>query len=181
MIRKAQKNGVCVRTGRSSEIYRIFREIYNETMDKDNAIAYYYFDEAFYDSILQDLPHNAQVFYAVYENKIIAASIMLAANGKMNYHLSGSLREYANLAPTNLILYEAALWGCANGCKSLYLGGGVGSGEDGLFKFKKAFYRGEDLPRFHIGKKVLDNEKYEMLVGMRDDLPESGFFPKYRA
>ena len=50
---------------------------------------------------------------------------MLMANGKMNYHLSGSIREFSNLAPTNLLLYKAALWGCANGCKTLYLGGGV--------------------------------------------------------
>lgn len=69
----------------------------------------------------------------------------------MNYHLSGSIWEYANLAPTNLLLYEAALWGCANGCKTLYLGGGVGSGEDSLFKFKKAFYRLE----VYIMKKIL--------------------------
>ena len=112
---------------------------------------------------------------------MIAASIMLAANGRMNYHLSGSVREYSNLAPTNLLLYEAALWGSAHGYQTLYLGGGVGSGEDSLFKFKKAFYRGEDLPRFHIGKKILDCEKYEALVGMRDDLPVSSFFPGYRA
>lgn len=84
------------------------------------------------------------------EEKVIAASIMLAANGRMNYHLSGSLREDSNMAPTNLLLYEAALWGVANGCKILYLG--VGVGEDSLFKFKKAFYRNDDLKRFYIGK-----------------------------
>ena len=106
---------------------------------------------------------------------------MLVANGRMNYHLSGSLREFANLAPSNLLLYQAAMWGNLQGCKTLYLGGGVGSGEDSLFKFKKAFYRGEDLPRFHIGKKIFDREKYDELVSLRNDIPESGFFPKYRA
>ncbi len=181
MIRKAQKNGIVIYNGRYPEIYKIFREIYNGTMDKDNASAYYYFSPEFYESVLNDLPQNAQVFYAVWEDKIIAASIMLACNGKMNYHLSGSLREYAHLAPSNLLLYEAALWGCANGCKSLYLGGGVGSGEDSLFKFKRAFYRGEALHRFYIGKKVFNQEKYDELVSMRESLPEGGFFPRYRA
>ena len=181
MIRKAQKNGIRIYTGRYPEIYETFRMIYNSTMDKDNADSYYYFSEQFYQSVLEDLPQNAQVFYAVLDGQVIAASIMLCCNGRMNYHLSGSLREYAHLAPSNLLLYEAALWGCANGCKTFYLGGGVGSGEDSLFKFKRAFYRGEDLHRFHIGKKILDPEKYNMLVQMRDDLPESGFFPCYRA
>ncbi len=181
MIRKAQKNGIAIYSGRYPEIYEIFRGIYNGTMDKDNADAYYYFKPEFYESILNDLPQNAQVFYAVLDGQVIAASIMLACNGRMNYHLSGSLREFANLAPSNLLLYQAALWGCANGCKSLYLGGGVGSGEDSLFKFKRAFYRGEDLFRFHIGKKIFNKERYEQLVAMRSDLSESGFFPKYRA
>lgn len=181
MIRKAQKNGIRIYRGQYPQIYRAFREIYNATMDKDEADPYYYFGEQFYESVLNDLPQNAQVFYAVYEEKIIAASIMLATNGRMNYHLSGSVREFANLAPSNLLLYEAALWGCANGCKTLYLGGGVGSGEDSLFKFKKAFYRPDELYRFAIGKKIFNQEKYDALVEKRTDLPESGFFPRYRA
>lgn len=181
MIRKAQKNGIRIYTGRDPEIYENFRVIYNATMDKDNADPYYYFEKEFYQSVLDDLPYNAQVFYAVYEDKVIAASIMLATNGRMNYHLSGSLREYAHLAPTNLLLYEAALWGNASGCKTLYLGGGVGSGEDGLFKFKRSFYRGDDLKRFYIGKKIFDLEKYSKLINFRTDLPDSSFFPKYRA
>ena len=181
MIRKAQKNGIVIYTGRCPEIYETFREIYNDTMDKDNADPYYYFAPAFYESVLRDLPQNAQVFYAVLEGKVIAASIMLACRGKMNYHLSGSVREFAHLAPSNLLLYEAALWGCANGCKTLYLGGGVGSGEDSLFKFKKAFYRGDDLLRFHIGKKIFDQSRYDELLSKRDPQPEGGFFPKYRA
>lgn len=180
MIRKAQKNGIRIYQGRHPEVYRVFREIYNGTMDKDHAIEYYYFGEEFYECILHDLPQNAQVFYAVYEDKIIAASIMLAANGRMNYHLSGSLREYSNLAPSNLLLYEAALWGCANGCKTLYLGGGVGSGEDSLFKFKKSFYRLDDVRRFYIGKKIMDQQMYDELIAMRNDIANESFFPKYR-
>ena len=181
VIRKAEKNGVTIHRGHTPELYETFREIYNSTMDKDNADSYYYFAPAFYDSVYRDLAENAQIFYAELDGKVIAASIMLTANGRMNYHLSGSVREYSSLAPTNLLLYEAALWGCDNGCKTLYLGGGVGSGEDSLFKFKKSFYRKDDLPRFHIGKKILHTERYEELLSLRDNLPESGFFPRYRA
>jgi hypothetical protein len=180
MIRKAKKNGVQIYSGRYPEIFSIFREIYNKTMDKDHADEYYYFSPEFYDSILTDLPHNAHIFYAVYKNKVIAASIMLTTNGRMNYHLSGSIKEYSNLAPTNLLLYEAALWGSANGCKTLYLGGGVGSQEDSLYKFKKSFYRNDDVKRFYIGKKIFNQEKYDELVQRRGTI-ESNFFPLYRA
>ena len=179
MIRKAIKNGIKIYNGRFPEIYKRFREIYNGTMDKDHAEEYYYFGPDFYTSVLEDLPQNAQVFWAEKEGVIIAASIMLAANGRMNYHLSGSLREYSSLAPTNLLLFEAALWGCANGYMTLYLGGGVGSGEDSLFKFKRAFYRG-DLNHFFIGKKIYDQKKYEKLLGLRIEIENPGYFPKYR-
>ena len=179
VIRKAVKNGVRIYNGRFPEIYRTFRAIYDRTMDRDNAKAYYYFQEPFYTSLLEDLPHNAQVFWAEKDGQIIAASIFLMANGRMNYHLSGSLREFSSLAPTNLLLCEAALWGCANGYGTLYLGGGVSSGEDSLFKFKRAFYRGE-LNSFHIGRKVFDGEKYEALLAMRTGIESPGFFPQYR-
>lgn len=182
MIRKAQKNKVKIYNGRYPDIYRKFRVIYDQTMDKDHAEKYYYFGDVFYESLLNDFPWNAQVFYAEWEGKVIAASIMLMANGRMNYHLSGSVKEYAKLAPTNLLLYEAALWGCMNGCKTLYLGGGVGSGEDSLFRFKRAFYRGEQLNRFYIGRKVFDENQYQFLCRMRNTEKEkTEYFPAYRS
>lgn len=181
MIRKAIKNDVKVYNGRFPEIYEKFRTIYNGTMDKDDAEEYYYFGSEFYKSVLEDLPQNAQVFWAEKEGQVIAASIMLATNGRMNYHLSGSLREFSSLAPTNLLLYEAALWGCANGYKTLYLGGGVGSGEDSLFKFKRAFYKG-DLNHFYIGKKIYDKAAYDKLINLRTEKPiNESFFPLYRS
>lgn len=179
MIRKAVKNEIEIFNGRFPEIYEKFRVIYNGTMDKDEADKYYYFGEEFYRSVLDDLSQNAQVFWAEKDSQVIAASIILTENGRMNYHLSGSLREFYSLAPTNLLLYKAALWGCANGCRTLYLGGGVGSGEDNLFKFKRSFYKG-DLTHFYIGKRVFDQEKYNKLIGLRESIMNPGFFPRYR-
>ncbi len=179
MIRKAKKNDIKIYNGRFPEIYKKFRVIYNETMDKDNAEEYYYFEEEFYESILYDLPQNAQVFWAEKDSQVIAASIMLTTNRRMNYHLSGSLREFSSLAPTNLLLYQAALWGSFNGYRTLYLGGGVGSGEDSLFKFKRAFYKG-NLNRFYIGKKIYNQVKYDELCYLRSNIDNPEYFPKYR-
>ncbi len=180
VIRKAEKNGVEIKTGNSPEIYEKFTEIYNKTMEHDNADEYYFFGKEFYDSIRGDLSNNSKIFYAEKDGGIIAASIMLYANGKLNYHLSGSVFEYRNFAPSNLLLYKAALWGYENGYKTFHLGGGVGSREDNLFKFKKSFYRGEDLTRFAIGKKIFIPDEYDRLVKMKGDF-DSSFFPKYRA
>ena len=180
VIRKAIKNDVRIYNGRYPIIYKKFREIYNSTMDMDGAEDYYYFGDSFYETICEKLPENAQVFWAEKDGTIIAASIMLECNGYMNYHLSGSLREYRNLAATNLLLYKAALWGNAHGLKTLHLGGGVGSGEDSLFKFKKAFYKG-DPRQFHIGCKVYNAAAYQELTMRRaDSIKDEHFFPMYR-
>ena len=185
MIRKAEKNGIVIHHGKDLELFKDFRRIYNATMDKDNAEEYYYFGEQFYESIHNDLYDNYEMFYAVLNGEIIAMSIMLFGNKQMHYHLSGSMIEYRNLAPSNLLLYKAALWGYEQGCKTFHLGGGVGSGEDNLYKFKAAFNRKSDY-QFSIGREIFDQEKYDELVKIRreshSDFDEaSHFFPLYRS
>ena len=185
MIRKAEKNGIEIRHGKDVALFQDFKRIYNATMDKDNAEEYYYFGDAFYESIHNDLNDNYEMFYAVLDGQIIAMSIMLFANKQIHYHLSGSMIEYRNLAPSNLLLYKAALWGYEQGCKTFHLGGGVGSGEDNLYKFKAAFNKNSDY-QFSIGKEIFDQEKYDQLVAIRAQQdpnfnPESKFFPLYRS
>lgn len=185
MIRKAEKNCIEIHHGKDLELFKDFKTIYNATMEKDYAEEYYFFGEKFYESIHNDLRDNYEIFYAVYEGKIIAMSIMLFANKQMHYHLSGSIMEYRNLAPSNLLLYKAALWGCEHGYKTFHLGGGVGSGEDNLYKFKSAFNKNSDY-QFSIGKQIFDEEKFNELVAIRESEDssfdkESNFFPLYRA
>lgn len=185
MIRKAEKNGIEIHHAADVALFKDFVQIYNATMDKDNAEEYYYFGDEFYKSIHEDLDGHYEMFYATYEGKIIAMSIMLFANKQMHYHLSGSVLEYRNLAPSNLLLYKAALWGCEHGYKTLHLGGGVGSGEDNLYKFKAAFNRESDY-QFSIAKMIFDQEKYDALVEERaardtEFNRESKFFPLYRS
>lgn len=181
-IRKAKKNGIKVYNGRFPEIYEKFQLIYKETMDKNNADSYYYFNEDFFQSLCEDLPYNSQIFYATLEDKIIAGAIILVSNCKMNYHLSGSLKEYGKYAPMNLILHEVALWGNSNGYETFHLGGGVGGHQDGLFHFKKSFYRLDELPNFYIGTKIFDHKMNDELLKIRgNSVLDNSFFPQYRA
>ncbi|MCM1141155.1 MAG: GNAT family N-acetyltransferase [Muribaculum sp.] len=184
MIRKAEKSRVEIHHSSDPELFKVFKEIYDDTMRGDNAEEYYFFAEEFYDSIASDLKGNYEIFYATYEGKIISIAIMIFANNQMHYHLSGSLREYRSLAPSNLLLYKAALWGNENGYKTFHLGGGVGSGEDPLYKFKAAFNRNSDY-RFAIGKAIINKADYDYLLSLRDFSDEEAsqikYFPQYRA
>ncbi len=184
MIRKAEKSGVEIRHGKGMDLLNKFREIYDETMRHDNAERYYFFEKEFYESIDKDLHDNYEIFYACYEGEIIAMSIMLFSGKQMHYHLSGSRYEYRRLAPSNLLLYKAALWGNEQGFNTFHMGGGVGSGEDSLYKFKAAFNRNSDY-RFSIGKIIFNSEAYDYLSDLRglskEEKDAIGFFPVYRA
>lgn len=186
IIRKSQKAGVRVYWGRDPAMIDVFMKIYNATMDKDHAAPYYYFNRYFYESVLEDLKDHAMWFYSIIDNTIIAIAIFMFCNGKMHYHLSASRDEYKGVAPTNLLLYEAALWANNNGYKMLHLGGGVGAHDDSLYTFKKAFNR-KDNAKFHIGKKIFNQEKYDELIKMKEVSPcqreicDAGYFPRYRS
>jgi len=184
VIRKAMKSGVEIYWGRDPKLFDEFIDLYNATMDKDNATDYYYFDSKFYNSVLNDLKYNSLLFYAVYNENIIAMSMIMFSNKQMHYHLSASDKEYQHLAPSNLLLYEAACWGCENGYKTFHLGGGLGSKEDSLYKFKRAFNRYSDTT-FSIGRKIFNEEKYNELVNIRSEetnfIENISFFPLYRA
>lgn len=185
MIRKARKNGVTIEHCKpTTELMATFKQIYDEAMRCDNAVDYYFFKDSFYQSIIDSLCDNTEVFYALKDGKIIAMSIILHANGLMHYHLSGTMAEYRKYAPTNLLLYEAALWGHDNGFKLFHLGGGVGSGEDSLYKFKAAFNRNSDY-QFSIGQEVFNPGVYNQLVEWRKETDpsfdcDSAYFPVYR-
>ena len=185
MIRKVEKNGIEIHHRKDLTLFENFRRMYNATMDKDHAEEYYFFEEKFYECIHNDLYDNYELFYAVLNGEIIAMSIILFGNTQMHYHLSGSVLEYRSLAPTNLLLYKAALWGSEQGYRTFHLGGGVGAGEDNLYKFKAAFNKNSDY-QFSIGKQIFNEEKYKELVKIRrkEDLTfdeTSKFFPLYRS
>lgn len=184
MIRKAQKNNIVIEHSKSWDIFETFIRIYNETMKKDNADSYYFFPESFYKYIYTSMADNYEIFYAKYNDMIVATSIIIFACERMHYHLSGSVLEYRNLAPSNLLLYEAAKWGCDQGFKTFHLGGGVGAKDDNLYGFKKEFNRNSDLS-FYIGKQICNLEVYNQLVefcklhNTEFDV-NSHFFPLYR-
>lgn len=184
VIRKAEKNGVEIRHGKGIDLLKEFSKIYNDTMKQDKADEYYYFGDDFYKSIANDLCDNYEVFYAVYEGKIISMAIIIFIGSSMHYHLSGSIYQFRYLAPSNLLLYKAALWGSERGFKTFHLGGGVGSGEDNLYKFKAAFNKYSNC-QFSIGKMIINQDIYESLVKYRNFTTETeskiAFFPKYRA
>lgn len=163
MVRKAVRNGVTIER-RSIGQYQDFLPIYYETMQKDKADDYYYFEEEYFKAQLE-LKDNACIFYALLEGEPIAASIMLYNDNFIHYHLAGTVTEYRKYAPSNLLLYESACWASKRGIKKFHIGGGMEQ-DDSLFRFKKQFNKNGRLP-FLIGRTVFDHERYQELLSIR--------------
>lgn len=166
MIRKAIKNNVSI-VIKPIDDYKDFMVVYAETMEKLKATKYYKFSEEYFKYLI-DMKENANIFYAMYDGKPIAGSIMLFNDQFMHYHLSGTIQEYRNLPATNLLLFEAAKWGCSKGINKFHLGGGL-SQDDSLFGFKKQFNKHDRIP-FYIGRNIFDQNGYNYLKEFRKQI-----------
>lgn len=169
-VRKALKNGVTIQIEEKEHLEE-FIDIYKQTMIRNNADDYYFFDQKYFDYIFDSMKNNIKLFCAYYENKIIGAVIFFFNENYMHYHLSGMLEEYKSLASINLLTYQAAVWASQRGIKALHLGGGVGK-EDSLFHFKEKFNKNGKID-FCIGRNIFDKKQYENLMQIRRKTDES--------
>lgn len=154
MIRKAQKSGITCRT---SDDWNGFRRLYMVTMDNCHASARYYFDEEYF-ARLRTMPAaegRCMILEAVYENKVIAAHLLMFYDRFAHYHLSARDPEYSSMAAGNLLMDYAVIQAKAAGAESLHLGGGRVA-NDSLMRFKAGFspLRGH----FSLGCKAHDPE-----------------------
>lgn len=157
-IKKCTKSGLEVEI---SEDYDEFLVIYNQTMKKVGAEDFYFFDREYFDQFKKD---SCYVLLRVRKgSETLAAAIFMEYGDYFHYHLSGSRQEYLQLAPNNILLWEAIKYAKSKGCKRMHLGGGLSdSPEDSLFRFKKKF--SSEYKDFYIGKRVHNQEIYKKLI-----------------
>lgn len=165
MIRKAQKSEVKIER-REIDDYEAFVDMYNETMKRNNADEYYFFDLNYFESLKQ-MRNNAFILYAILDDVIISGAIFMYNDSCMHYHLSGSRWEYRQYAASNLLLYEAALESNRMGISKFHLGGGL-TQDDSLFGFKKQFNKNGRLP-FWVGRTIFDEVAYDYLLNLRKE------------
>lgn len=163
MVRKAIKNGVTIARKPIAD-YNDFLHMYKETMVKDDADDYYFFEEDYFKEQIE-LKDNACIFYAMKDQQPIAGAIIYFNDRYMHYHLAGTYTEFRKYSPSNLLLYEAACWASEKGIKQFHLGGGIVE-DDNLFGFKKQFNKEGRLP-FYIGRTIFDETLYKQLIYLR--------------
>ncbi len=158
-----------------------FLKIYASTMNRNNALDYYYFDEIYFRNLLEFFPHNSFVATVSLDGKPIAGGLYLNFGRYVHAHLSGTLAEFIHLSPAYLLKAEVVRWSREHGYRFVHHGGGYTNSEsDGLFKFKKAFSQNTEFD-FYVGKRIWNEAVYRELAQAANGTRDTDFFPAYRS
>jgi len=176
IIRKCNKT---LRVEESDDI-ESFIDIYYETMDKNNARGFYYFEKIYFENLLK-LEH-VKLIKVLLEKEVIAMSFVMCGDKIAHYHLSANKLDYLKYNANYMILEEAFKLAKQVGCENFLLGGGrTPSEEDNLFKFKRKFSK---LTKdFYLAGSIYNQGVYNQYIGIWEDQnPDNPvkYFLKYR-
>lgn len=163
------------------EALRIFRTLYEETMDRLGAAPLYHFSSPYYAALADGLGSRLAVALAWKGDEAVAGVVFFADQECAHYHLSGANEAGRAARATMLLICDGIAWARARGCSRLHLGGGV-SGADSLFEFKKGF--GGETYQYAFAGLIADPSRYDDLLAARRQTGQAirpDFFPAYRA
>lgn len=183
-IRRAHNAGYSAELDLECKTLDSFRSIYYSTMDRKNATDYYYFDEKYFNRLVQEFGGNIFIVNIRFEGEIICSGLYMVYGNYIHAHLSGTKPEHLKWSPANLLSEAVVKWGKDNNKWYFHRGGGLtNSKEDTLYKFKKTFSQNTEF-EFYIGKKIWNTDVYvelskiHKLQGM---IANEDFFPLYRS
>lgn len=182
-VKKAINNGLEIAIENNLNHLQGFLDIYNSTMDRNNADSYYYFGEKYFRDIARLLPDNFMYFHVFKNGKIASTELVLCSEDYAYSFLGGTFTEYYEFRPNDFLKNEIIKWCNQTGRKKFILGGGYHK-DDGIYKYKRCFTPDPDVP-FFVGRYVFDQEKYDKAIELRIQSDpsfnqETGYFPKYR-
>lgn len=179
-VRQLRKKGYLIKEASDVSEVRAFVDIYCKNMDRLHASPLYYFDEAYFTTILKLGGFDSKLLL-VYDGATLACgALVLMSDTIIRNHLSATAPDYLNESPSKLLTDEISMMGRRLGKKIFHLGGGVGGKEDSLFEFKKRFSSLQ--VKDHIWRYVNDRQTYDAIVAMAGSGidTESNYFPLYR-
>ncbi|HWL51015.1 MAG TPA: GNAT family N-acetyltransferase [Chthoniobacteraceae bacterium] len=112
-----------------------FVSIYTETMTRVDAEEKYFFDDAYFSSLLDGRLRNSHLFFLLDQGTPVCGGVFVECGGILEFHLGGTRNHALARSPMKLLVDEVRLWATARCFRSLHLGGG----KDSLFHFKAGF------------------------------------------
>ncbi len=175
-IKNLKKSDIDCYHSNDEESLRFFILNYEATMRSLNASSMYFFPELYYRGLLESSNFETRIYLCKYKDTIICSGLFIFCGEIVQYHLSGSNPEFYKLAGTKMMIDKVRADACHEGKKYFVLGGGLGAGEDNLFKFKAGFSKRTE--NFNVIKLVLNQERYDELSSACNQ--NTDYFPKYR-
>ncbi|WP_225874766.1 GNAT family N-acetyltransferase [Pedobacter hiemivivus] len=178
-IRQLRKKEYLIKEANTQEEIRLFTSMYNKNMLRLSADKSYFFDEAYFTSLLNN-PDLKCTLILIYDgDEMICGSTIIWTDSIIRNHLSATSASHIHLSPSKLLTDEISVIGRTLGMKYFHLGGGVGGKEDTLFMFKSLF---SDLfLKDYIWCYIADEQIYDQLVEQKKVNPDSNYFPLYRS
>lgn len=159
IIRKTISNNLVANIYTDLDQIIRFKDLYYETMTNVDANKYYFFNENYFKSLVNDNVDRVFLFTVEKDEKLVSSILILIYKNYAHYHLSGRTMEYSKLNANNFLLNEAVKFAMDKNCTIFHLGGGRGNEEnDQLLKFKANFSKSEKY--FFIGKKIFNTDIY---------------------
>ncbi|MBP2832002.1 GNAT family N-acetyltransferase [Aquimarina sp. U1-2] len=167
-------------------IIQEFFDIYILTMHRNNADYQFFNKVDYFKKLITENSENS-IIAMVYKDDIpISTELILKVDDTIYSYLGGTLSDYFYTRPNDFLKIEVLNWARKRAFKYYVLGGGR-EDDDGLYKYKKAFFPTDDDKIFYTGRKIIDTDVYKMLTKTVSDtsldleqLDSSGFFPLYR-
>ncbi len=179
-LKRAESVGLKVEIDTSGRRLLEFLEIYQGTMQRNNAKDSFRYPREFFDR-LNLMQGNYVYLHALHDDKVISTELVLYGSENCYSFLGGTDSRYFAFRPNDFLKYEIIKWAREKKLKRFILGGGYGA-DDGIYQFKKSFAPQGSVD-FYIGKRIFDQSKYNKLLEIRKEGGselDTQFFPLYR-
>ncbi len=156
-----------------------FIAMYHETMRKNNADAFYFFDKTMYNNLYN--LKETRLYEVRYEDSIIAMAFFMFGEELVHYHLSANSSQSYLLNANYALLHTLFDIAKESGKKYFLLGGGTTNQEgDSLLKFKSKFSKIK--APFYISGKIYQEDIYREYNKIWEEQSEKEiqYFLKYR-
>jgi hypothetical protein len=177
-VRRARRAGVTVSVVERPRDLIVFRALYEQTMRRRGADAFYFFDDSYWSQLQAAIGRDLVLVEASLDCEVVAGLLCMSSPPRLHYHLGGSSERARSAGANHLCFLAIAQWAQERGYETFHLGGGVGARPDSLSEFKRRFDPASPTRPFCIGKLVHDPDRYRALAGSYDT---DGFFPPWRA
>lgn len=155
-----------------------FRALYDVTMRRQGADAFYFFPDAYWRALEGDAGGDVVLVEGLLDGGVVAALLCLAGGGALHYHLGATADAARGVGASNRVFLAAAEWARGAGLEQFHLGGGVGNDTaSALHVFKQRYDPEAPQHPFHVAKWVHDPDGYRRAAGTDST---DGYFPPWR-